>query len=108
MRGTPIIVNKAMMRPMMIANVEKRLVMVNALLSFPLVAATHFHFPAVFLGIGFFLISHFILIRVSKYDPMLGQLIKRSTRYAWRSYFPAVSHPNFKPSGKIKSLSRPW
>lgn len=108
MRGTPCLVNKAMMRPIMIANVEKRFVLANALISFPLVAATHFHLPAALLGLVFFAILHFLLIPISKYDPMLGQIIKRSTRYLWRSYFPAVSHPNMINHWKIKSLSRPW
>ena len=108
MRGTPNRVNKAMMRPIMIANVEKRFVLANALFSFPLIAATHFHLPAALLGVVFFVIIHFLLIPLSKYDPMLGQIIKRSTRYLWRSYFPAVSHSNVISPWKIKSLSRPW
>ena len=75
MRGTPMPINKAMMRPIMIANVEKRFVLVNALLSFPLVAATHFHFPEALLGVVFFVIIHLILTQISKYDPLLGQII---------------------------------
>ena len=97
-----------MMRPIMIANVEKRFVLANAILSFPLVAATHFHLPAALLGVVFFVIVHFILMQISKYDPMLGQIIKRSTRYLWRSYFPAIGHPRMIGNWKMKSVSRPW
>lgn len=107
-RGTTRLINKALMRPLMIGGVEKRLVVANALLSFPLVASTHFHFPAVFLGVVFFIALHFVLIRVSKWDPHLGKLVKRCTRYSMNAYFPAKSHPLMTDFWKIKTVSRPW
>jgi len=107
MRGTVIVVNKALMR-LMIGGVEKRLVFANALLSFPLVASTHFHFPACLLGFGFFIAMHFVLLLISKSDPNLGKLFKRSTRYSLRAYFPAKSHPLMTEIWKIKTVSRPW
>lgn len=107
-RGTISVVNKALMRPLMIGGVEKRLVFANAFLSFPLFASTHFHFPACLLGLGFFMAMHFMLLLVSKSDPYLGKLFKRSTRYSLRAYFPAKSHPLMTDIWPIKTVSRPW
>ena len=108
MRGTVQYVNKAMTRPLMIAGVEKKLALGNALLAFPLVAATHFRLPACLLGVVFYIVMHFILLLVSKSDPLLGNLFKRSTRYSLRPYFPAKSHPLMTEIYKIKTVSRPF
>jgi len=107
MRGTILPVNKALTRPIMIAGVEKRLCLGNVLLSFPLVASTHFHLPACLVGVVFFIVVHFMLMLVSKNDPHLGKLFKRSTRYSLRAYFPEKSHPLMIAIWKIKTVSRP-
>lgn len=107
-RGTIKVVNKALMRPLMIGGVEKRLVFANALLSFPLAASTHFQFPACLVGFIFFNVMHFLLLLVSKSDPYLGKLFKRSTRYSLRTYFPAKSHPLMTEIWPINTVSRPW
>ena len=102
-----IAVNKSTIRPLMIAGVEKRLVFGNALLSFPLIASTHFHIPVCFIGVGFFIIVHVVLMWVSKHDPYLGKLFRRSTRYSIRPYFPAKSHPLMFNFWKVNTVSRP-
>lgn len=107
MRGTALPVNKAMIRPVMIGGVEKHLALLNALLSFPLVAATHFDLPWCFLGLLFYAVFHVILRMISKYDPQLGKLFQRSTRYSIKSYFPAKSHPSAIDIWKIQTVSRP-
>lgn len=103
MSGTALPINKAMMRPIMIAGVEKRLALLNALLSFPLIAATHFHIPACFFGLGFYVFLHLILRMITKYDPQFGKLFQRSTRYS-QGYFPAMSHPGMMEIWKVKSI----
>lgn len=100
-------VTRALWRPVLVAGVEKRLVALNALLSFLLVAATHFHIPLCFLGVGFFVLLHIGLRWVSHYDPQLGALFKRNTRYVWRPYFPAKSHPRITKVRTVKTLTRP-
>ncbi len=100
-------VNKAMMRPILILGVEKRLFLLNGLLSFPLIAATHLAIPACFVGVGFFLVCHLILRQVSQADPFLGVLFKRSTRYIWQAYFPAKSHPSAAVRWHLQSVSCP-
>ena len=97
-------VNKAMTRPVMIAGVEKHLALLNALLSFPLVAATHFHLPWCFLGLGFYALIHAVFRVISKNDPQLGKLFKRSTRYSIKAYFPAHSHPGMTQIWKITTM----
>lgn len=104
MRGTVLPVNKAMMRPLMIGGVEKHLALFNALLSFPLIAATHFHLPWCFLGLFFYAGMHALLRIISKQDPQIGKLFQRSTRYCVKSYFPAKSHPSMVEMWKIKSV----
>lgn len=86
-RGTHYPINKAMIRPVLIAGVEKRLAVMNVLFSFALVAATRFHFPAVFVGFGFYIACHFLLRFISKADPHIATLFKRSTRYIHRPFF---------------------
>ena len=108
MRGTITPMNKASIRPLLIAGVEKRFVMVNALLSFLLVAGTHFHLPACLIGVGFFIVMHILLAMMNRGDPHLGQVLKRASRYAWRSYYPAKSHPLLLDLWVIKTVSRPW
>ncbi len=107
-KGTLYHVNKATARPILIAGVEKRLSVANALLSFPLVASAHFHLPASLIGVVFFIAMQFLLRIVSKNDPMLATLFKRSTGYSFKPYFPAKSHPLRHKIPSVKSVSRPW
>ena len=99
-------VTRSLCRPVLIAGVEKPLLLLNVLLSFLLLAATHFHLPWCLLSVGFFLCLHVLLRRVSQYDPQLGALFKRSTRYVWRPYCPAKSHVRTTAIGIIKTVSR--
>lgn len=94
MRGSVLPVNKALVRPLLIAGVEKKLAVLNLLLCLPLVAATHFKWPYCFVGGVVFGVLHALLRLVSQYDPHLGKLFKRSTRYSLQCYFPAKSHPS--------------
>lgn len=107
-RGTLYPVNRATIRPLLIAGVEKRLMLLNALLSFPLVAATHFMLPAALLGVVVFVLIHFILVMVSKHDPCCGLLFRRSTRFLWQRYYPAVSHPALVDVRLVNTLPRSW
>jgi type IV secretory pathway TrbD component len=104
MRGTVLTVNRALHRPMLIAGVEKRLAIANALLSFPLIAATHFKIPACFIGIIIYCIVHAILIKLSAFDPEIGLLFKRSTRYLSPHFFPAISHAHHTNLRKVNTL----
>lgn len=106
MRRTVLPINKAMIRPVMIMGVEKRLAVLNALLSFPLIAATHFKIPQCFIGLVFYVLMHMIFRLLSKSDPHLGKLFKRSTRYSVKAYFPAHSHPNMTEIWKLSTLPR--
>ena len=107
-KGTVYMVNKATIKPLLIAGVEKRLAMGNALISFPLVASAHFHMPASLIGVFFFVVLQMLLRIVSKQDPLIATLFKRSTRYSIRPYFPAKSHPLMCSFLPIKSVARPW
>ncbi|OGT50856.1 MAG: hypothetical protein A3F17_09320 [Gammaproteobacteria bacterium RIFCSPHIGHO2_12_FULL_41_15] len=98
-------VNKALLRPLLIAGVEKRLLVLNSIICFPLVAATHLHFPSALLGFFLFSIIHALLIQVSKKDPHLGKLMRRSSRYIFRPYFYAKSHPLQCAIWPIKTVS---
>lgn len=106
MRGTPLPINKAMIRPVMIMGVEKRLALLNALLSFPLVAATRFQIPECLFGLIFYALMHCVFRMISKSDPHLGKLFKRSTRYSSKAYFPAHSHPSMTSIWKLSTLPR--
>jgi type IV secretory pathway TrbD component len=107
MPGTIIVINKATNRPLLVMGVEKRLAMVNAIIGFSLVAAAHFKMPASLVGVGIYCIFHGLLVLVSKQDPMIAKLFKRSTRYSLRCYFPAKSHPLRLQSWPVLSISRP-
>ena len=93
MRGTVTTVNRALLRPILIAGVEKRLLLVNCIICFPMVAVTHFHFPACLIGSMLFGVFHVLLRQINKHDADVGKLIKRATRYLRRTYYPPISHP---------------
>ncbi len=97
-------INKAMLRPLLVAGVEKRLVVLNSVLCFPLVAATHFHFPSCLMGIVLFVVLHRLFVVASKYDPHLSLLIKRASRYAWKPFYHAKSHPNKTDLRAVQSI----
>ena len=106
-RGTILPINRAMLRPITIAGVEKRFALLNALLAFPLIAATHLHLPACLVGVVLYVVLHCIFVLFSKNDPHLGKVLKRSARYCVQSYFPAHSHPQQTMVWKVRSVSRP-
>ena len=106
-RGTILPVNRALIRPIMVAGVEKRFALLNAMIAFPLIAATHLHVPACLVGVLLYGFLHFVFVLISKNDPHLGKVLKRSTRYCVRPYFPAHSHPLQTDIWKIRSVSRP-
>jgi len=99
------LINKAMMRPLLILGVEKRLFFCNGLLSFALIISTHLQIPICLTGVVFFALTHFILRQVTQYDPYFGLLFKRSTRYMVQSYFPDKSHPMVNTYGRVHSVS---
>ena len=107
MKGTVHPTNRALIRPILIGGVERRLVFLNGLLSFPLIAATHFRLPAALLGIGFFVGFHVLLILVTKYDPCMGSIFKRNTRYIRQQYYPARSHVLFSSGWAVQSITLP-
>jgi type IV secretory pathway TrbD component len=106
MSGTVHSVNKALIRPVLIAGVEKKLFVANAVLCFPLVAATHFHFPACLFGCILFVINHLLLVSLAKHDPILGEVFKRYTRYQWQGLYLPRSHPTVLTKFPISSVPK--
>ena len=107
MQGTELLVNKAMMRPLLIGGCEKTWLMVNALICFPLCAASHCNVPALCVGVLVFMLLHGGFVMLTKHDPHLSAILKRATRYLGQDYYPAISHPTCTPAWPIKSVSRP-
>lgn len=83
-------VNKSLSRPILIFGVHKKWISMNALLSFPLLAASHFRFPAVFLGLGLFIVMHFITKMLTNYDVYLAELIKQNMQFNLTKFYPAI------------------
>lgn len=104
MYGTTSKTCRAINQPLLLIGVEKRLAIVNLTIGFSLVAATHFQLPASMIGISITCIIHGLLMLVSKHDPMMGKLFKRSTRYCWQCYFPAKCHPLTLTSFSVHTL----
>jgi len=107
MRGTVVMVNRAINRPILIGGVEKSLLVGNIFLTYLLLAACRFHLMASLLCAAFFMVMHALLRVVSKHDPHFAVLFKRSTRYLRRPYFPAISHPLQTQLWPIISVSVP-
>ena len=102
---TPI--NTALQAPILFAGVEKRLMLLNALLCFPLIAASHFHLASIWLAVLLFIVLHSLFIILTQYDPMMAVIFKRATRYVLYPFFPAVSHPSQLSSYPILTVTRP-
>ncbi len=105
MRGTVVDVNRALLRPILFAGVEKRLMMINILVCFPLVAMTHFKLPACFLGGILFSMLHLLFCHINRDDPHVANLLKRSSRFFWQGYYPPLSHARHIPLRTVKTLS---
>lgn len=105
MRGTVVEVNRALLRPILFVGVEKRLMMINMLTCFPLVAMTHFKLSACLLSIVLFSVIHLIFRHINREDPHVANLLKRASRYYWQSYYPALSHAAHLPLRTVKTLS---
>lgn len=104
MRGTPHVVNQALSRPLLIGGVEKSLVMVNAMITYLLLAASHFHYLADIVGAVVCLILHSLMRMISKHDPFFATIIRRNGRYWKRPYFPAKSHPSQTATWPVYSV----
>ena len=106
MPGTVHVVNGALSRPLLLVGCERRLAMVNALLSFTLIAATYLHFPQCLIGVGVYVFLHGVLVMLAKYDPLFGVVFQRATRYLWHPLFLAKSHVIVKTVRAVFSLPR--
>ncbi len=83
-------VNKALSRPILVFGVHKKWISMNFLISFPLLAASHFRFPAVFIGVGLFIVMHFITKILTNYDVYLAALIKQNMKFNLTKFYPAI------------------
>lgn len=106
MPGTIHAVNTALSRPLLIAGCEKRLAIVNALVSFTLVGATYLHFPTCLMGVGFYFVLHAGLMVLAKVDPFIGVVFQRAQRYLNRPLYLARSSIGFKTQRAVFSLPR--
>jgi len=99
-------INQALMQPVLIFGVERRLFIVNALIAFQLVAATRLSFPAAFVGLAFFIVLHIVLKILTARDPHFAALIKRSTRYSLPPFFSARSDARYQSRHRVSTLPR--
>lgn len=99
-------VNKALLRPILIAGVEKQLILFNALVCFPLIAATHLKFPSCLLAVVVFLCLHAVFSRLSKHDPQFSLVFRRATKHAWRPFYYAKSHPLHTEVACVYTIAR--
>lgn len=105
MRGTLVDVNRALLRPILLAGVEKRLMMANILLCFPLVAMTHFNIIVCLFTSILFGILHLLCQAINRDDPHVSNLLKRFSRYCWQGYYPPLSHVHHQPFYVVKTIS---
>jgi len=106
MRGTPQSVNRAMIRPILLLGVEKRLAIANFALFGMFVECSRLHLSAVVISILLFGMTHFLLTRVSKSDPHMANIFVRYKRYAKPSFFPAKSYATTHKTRPIETVTR--
>lgn len=107
MRGTISNVNTAMAKPLLYTGVERSLLMANAMICFPMIAATYLQLPACLFGFALFALNHILLTQLSQHDPIFASIIKRYTRYCMQHYFPARSHPSQTKAWPTETVVRP-
>jgi len=106
MAGVVTSIPHALVKPMLIMGVEKRLMLINAMTSFLLVASTRLQLPASLLGVAFFVMMHALLAMLAKYDPYMGVLFRRATRYSLQAYYPAVASVYAERALPVETVSR--
>lgn len=87
-------VNKALSRCLLIYGVEKKFMAINGLLSFPLLAASHFHCSGILISSVLFICLHMLFRLLAQHEPQLGVLIQRASRFCFTSYYASHSHPS--------------
>ena len=80
-------IKKALTTPILTMGTEKALLVLNVTLCIAFAMATHFSYHAFFAPV-LFLILHVLCLQVSKADPRMIAVFKRSTRY--RGFFKAI------------------
>lgn len=88
MRGTRIRVNRAIIRTILFAGVERKVAVLYTTLCICFTMATNYKMPEVLLGPIFFAIFHTFFTFVSKKDEQIVELYARHNHYK-QGYFPA-------------------
>ena len=97
-------VKQALTVPLLVMGTEKPLVVLNATLCLAYILASHMGIAA-FIAPVLFLFIHGLCVRISKHDPCMMRVFKRSTRY--KGYYPAVPLEHSRLEDK-KRGSRPF
>lgn len=100
-------VNTALNAPLLIMGVEKRLMLMNILITFLLLAAGHFHLTVCAVAGSLFVALHRIGMRLTQLDPNIALIFKRTTRYLKQSHYPAIGSPQAQFSWDVQSITRP-
>ena len=105
MQLTPV--NTALCTPLLVMGVEKRLMLVNILIQFLLLAAGHFHLFVCLASSILFIMLHRLCIQLTRMDPNIAIVFKRATRYLKQTSYPAISSPNARLGWDVISILRP-
>ena len=88
--GSPVAINRATIRPILFAGVERRLAIGMGCIVFSIAIAGNFSLTAIVGSLIGYALLHAIGIQLTKYDPFLTSILKRAMRY--QRYFPAKGH----------------
>jgi type IV secretory pathway TrbD component len=87
-RGTPIEVNRSLLRPILFCGAEKMSTCIYGLLSFSVIMASNYGPPGIYAGPAIFIILHMFFVRTAKKDPQMIAVYLRHVKYK-QGFYPA-------------------
>ena len=85
-RGTPIEVNRALLRPVLFCGAERKSSIIYGTLSLVVGTASNFKSPGIYIAPVLFLVCHLFFVWLAKKDPQMIALYMRHIKYTQLFY----------------------
>lgn len=100
-------INRALLRPILVAGVEKNFMVLNGAVCFALIAAMHGQFPVSLISVVVFIVLHTLFLLCAKIDPYFSLVGRGAMPFIKQSYFPAKAHVLSRATRCVPSVELP-